>query len=169
LYTSVTDSAFERPVKELKAFAVVDVPARGSATAALTVAVTDLEVWDVRRDSWVVEGGTYTVQVGASSADIRLTGTVEISGTETPLPLHLDSSFGEVMADPVAARLVIPVLQDSPFVADGDGDDALGVDMMKMLASLPLSRLVAMAPGSLTTEKVQAVIAQVNAENGVTV
>ncbi|MFD2840376.1 glycoside hydrolase family 3 C-terminal domain-containing protein [Populibacterium corticicola] len=169
LYTSVTDSAFERPVKELKAFAVVDVPAGGSATAALTVAVTDLEVWDVRRDSWIVEGGTYTVQVGASSADIRLTGTVEISGTETPLPLHLDSSFGEVMADPVAARLVIPVLQDSPFVADGDGDDALGVDMMKMLASLPLSRLVAMAPGSLTTEKVQAVIAQVNTENGVTV
>ncbi len=168
LYTSVADSVFDRPVKELKAFAVVDVPAGGSATATLTVATADLEVWDVRRDSWIVEGGTYTVQVGASSADIRLTGTVEISGTETPLPLHLDSSFGEVMADPVAARLVTPVLQDSPFVADGDGDDALGVDMMKMLASLPLSRLVAMAPGSLTTEKVQAVIAQVNAENGVT-
>ena len=33
----------------------------------------DLAYWDTRVDRWVVEGGSYTVEVGASSRDIRAT------------------------------------------------------------------------------------------------
>ena len=37
-----------------------------------------------------MEGGAYEVQVGASSQDIRLTGTVQLEGSTAPLPYDLD-------------------------------------------------------------------------------
>ena len=42
--------------------------------------------WNTKTDSWEVEGGTYELRVGASSADIRLTAAVEVNGTSAPNP-----------------------------------------------------------------------------------
>ena len=38
----------------------------------------DVSVWDVVTQQWVVPSGEFTVQVGASSRDIRMTGTVAL-------------------------------------------------------------------------------------------
>ena len=40
----------------------------------------DLAYWDVRVDRWVVEGGPYLVEVGASSRDLRGGTTIEVAG-----------------------------------------------------------------------------------------
>jgi hypothetical protein len=37
-----------------------------------------LSIWNVTRNDWETPAGVYTFYVGASSQDIRLTGTVQI-------------------------------------------------------------------------------------------
>ncbi|KAH7106678.1 glycoside hydrolase superfamily [Auriculariales sp. MPI-PUGE-AT-0066] len=46
-------------------------------TSTVTVELTkrDISIWDVTKQAWVVPSGKFTVYVGASSRDIRLTGT----------------------------------------------------------------------------------------------
>ncbi|MYX75555.1 glycoside hydrolase family 3 C-terminal domain-containing protein [Streptomyces sp. SID3915] len=44
------------------------------------VPVEELGHWSVAHDRWTVEPGTYEILAGASSADVRLTTTVEIAG-----------------------------------------------------------------------------------------
>ena len=41
------------------------------------VARDDLAYWETRLDRWVVEGGEYRIEVGASSRDLRLAATVD--------------------------------------------------------------------------------------------
>jgi len=49
-------------------------------TAAINVKLRkkDVSMWDVVTQQWVVPSGEFTVQVGASSRDIRMTGTVAL-------------------------------------------------------------------------------------------
>jgi beta-glucosidase len=49
-----------------------------------------LSYWDTAADEWVTPyGGTFTVSVGASSRDIRLTGTTQVFNNHVFLPLVL--------------------------------------------------------------------------------
>ena len=70
----------QRPERELKAFASVALEAGESREVVLTVRRKDLAYWDIRTDSWVVEGGDYVVDVAASSRDIRSSATVTVEG-----------------------------------------------------------------------------------------
>lgn len=54
------------------------------AAVALHVPVRELAVWDVTRDRWVVEPGTYVLGVGPSGADLPLRATVEVTGPAVP-------------------------------------------------------------------------------------
>ena len=74
LYTALAGSRVARAPRELKAFGKVFVPAGESREVELRVSRDDLAYWDIRVDRWVVEGGEYSVEVGASSRDIRLSG-----------------------------------------------------------------------------------------------
>ena len=71
---------------ELKAFAKVQLAAGESKTVTLTLDDKAFRYWNTKTDSWEVEGGTYELRVGASSADIRLTAAVEVNGTSAPNP-----------------------------------------------------------------------------------
>ncbi|KAJ1562790.1 hypothetical protein HK405_007815 [Cladochytrium tenue] len=77
LYLGYPESAAE-PVKQLKAFEKVYVPAGESATVTLSVDSFFLPVWDASAGAWTTPSGTYTVYVGASSGDIRQTATFDL-------------------------------------------------------------------------------------------
>ena len=49
-----------------------------SATVSYTVSDRAVSTWDVASSSWVIVPGVYAVSIGASSADIRLTGSITI-------------------------------------------------------------------------------------------
>ena len=86
LYIAKPDAKVFRPAQELKAFAKVQLPAGESKTVTLTLDDKAFRYWNTKTDSWEVEGGSYEIRVGASSADIRLTAVVEVAGTEAPNP-----------------------------------------------------------------------------------
>ena len=86
VYAAKPDAQIFRPAQELKAFTKVWLEAGESKTVTLPLDDKAFRYWNTKTDSWEVEGGTYELRVGASSADIRLTAAVEVNGTSAPNP-----------------------------------------------------------------------------------
>ena len=62
----------EKPLKELKAFAKTRLLQPGEQeTLRMVIPKKDLASWNENLHQWQTDAGTYTIQVGASSADIR--------------------------------------------------------------------------------------------------
>ena len=86
LYVAKPDAAVFRPAKELKGFAKVFLKAGESKAVTIPLDDKTFRYWNVATDRWEVEGGSYQLLVGASSADIRLTAAVTVAGTGAPDP-----------------------------------------------------------------------------------
>ena len=86
LYVAKPDAKIFRPAQELKGFAKVPLRPGESRTVVIPLDDKAFRYWNTQTDRWEVEGGQYELRVGASSADIRLTATVEIAGTDAPDP-----------------------------------------------------------------------------------
>ena len=155
VYTALPESSVQRAPRELKAFRSIALEAGETREVELVVRRSDLAYWDVRVDRWVIEGGTYEVQVGASSRDIRSSSTVVVDGDEPALPLSLDSSIAEVISHPVIGERMRSIM----IAAFGEGEGAEG--MLQMLGSFPIGRLAAFPNMPLTRDQVEQMIAQV--------
>jgi len=84
LYTHALGSKVQRPVRELKDFVRVTLNPGDTKTVTFSLPVSDLSFWDVRSNQFVVEKGAVEIDVGASSADIRLSGQVQVNGEVLP-------------------------------------------------------------------------------------
>lgn len=73
LYVSYPGSSVERPLKELVGFKRIMLQPKETKTVALNLHADDLRYWNADKDRWVLENQPVQLQVGASSADIRLT------------------------------------------------------------------------------------------------
>ncbi len=86
LYVSAKVHGVYRPVKELKGFQKVFLKAGESKTVTIPLDDKAFRYFNVRTDRFEVEGGDYDILIGASVADIRLSGTVTVAGTDAQLP-----------------------------------------------------------------------------------
>lgn len=77
-YVRDVESDIVVPLKQLRGFARVTIPAGQSRTVTLSLPVGDWAYWDEKTSGFVVAPGEYEVMVGASSADIRLRRTVRV-------------------------------------------------------------------------------------------
>lgn len=67
LYVGDPDASVRRPVRELRAFAKVQLDAHESMTVAMRLGMRDLAFWDPVTDAWVAEPGEFLVWAGTSS------------------------------------------------------------------------------------------------------
>lgn len=75
MYLGFPTSAGEPP-KVLRGFDDVLLTPGQITTVSMALNERDLSIWDTPSQSWVRPQGTFTVYVGASSRDIRLTGSL---------------------------------------------------------------------------------------------
>jgi beta-glucosidase len=68
-----------RPVRALAAFAVVRAAPGETAQVTVTVPARAFARYDESLASWIMPGGDFTVQVGPSSRDLRLTAAVRLT------------------------------------------------------------------------------------------
>jgi beta-glucosidase len=172
VYVAPARSIVQRAPRELKAFASVALAAGETRAVELVVRREDLAYWDVRVDRWVVEGGEYSVDVAASSRDIRSSASVEIEGDELHVPLTLNSSIGDVVAHPIAGPIVMGAL--GGFLGELSGADSSAASMMpndeameKMMASFPIGRLIGFPGVDVSHEQVEQLLAAANAGGAV--
>lgn len=147
VYISLNDSAVARAPRELKAFESVHLDAGESREVVVGVRVQDVAYWETRVQGWVVEGGEYTVAVGASSRDIRLRADIELEGDVVRVPLTLNSSLGELLDDPVAGPFIRRTLVHMTGGSEPDGSDA-DPALIAVMSACPIGRFVSFAgPG----------------------
>lgn len=158
VYTGLASSAVSRAPRELKGFAKVHLAAGDSRAVQLLLRREDLAYWDTRVSAWSVESGSYTVEIGASSRDIRATLAVDVAGDEVRVPLTADSSIGEVMAHPVAGPIITAAM--------GSGSNAgmmSDPSILKMLASAPIGRMMGFPGSGVEPEQLEQLLAMANA------
>ena len=165
VYAGPVSSIVERAPRELKAFASVEIPAGETATVELVVRRADLAYWDVRVDRFVVEGGRYRIEVGASSRDIRSAAETEVDGDEVRLPLTPESSVADVLAHPVVGPIVQERFAAMRESADGAMDAGIMGDeaIAKMMSSFPIGRMAGFPGMGVDREQVAQLIALANA------
>ncbi|MDE6589113.1 MAG: fibronectin type III-like domain-contianing protein, partial [Oscillospiraceae bacterium] len=86
LYVSKTDGEVFRPAKELKGFQKVFLKTGESKKVTIQLDDKAFRYFNVNTNKFEVEGGEYTVMVGASCADIKLSGKVSVQGTGAESP-----------------------------------------------------------------------------------
>lgn len=79
IYVSKPNSTIDRPVQELKAFAKTKNLEPGeSVDPAFSIPISELRYWDENKSGWAQEKGSYTIQSGTSSRDIKALQEIEI-------------------------------------------------------------------------------------------
>jgi beta-glucosidase len=79
LYVRYLDSKVVRPLKELKGFQRVAVNAGQTKRVMLTLQANQLAYWNTDEHRFVVEPGKIEVMIGSSSADVRLSKTINVA------------------------------------------------------------------------------------------
>ncbi len=136
VYTSLGDSVVDRPVRELKGFAIADLAAGQTREVVVTLRRDELTYWDTRVDRWVLESGRYLIEVGASSRDLRARVELDLAGDDVTVPITRDSSLGEVMADEQAAAALTAVFERST----GSMNPIADPETLRLLGSFPVGR-----------------------------
>jgi beta-glucosidase len=79
MYVQHVGSAVERPVKQLRGFKRVTLKPGELQTVQISLKGSDLAYWDTAKQSWTVEKDKVKIMVGASSADIRLDQSIDVT------------------------------------------------------------------------------------------
>jgi len=79
LYVKTPSSGETQPLKALKGFSRVRLLKGEVKTVSIPLAVRDLRTFSERLDDYVVTPGTYTLEIGPSSADVRLRSSLHVS------------------------------------------------------------------------------------------
>jgi len=79
VYISPKQSGVPRPAKELKGFSRVSLQPGETKTVKIPLTTRSFAYYDVSRKMWRAEKGAYGVQVGSSTEQIELKGTVTLT------------------------------------------------------------------------------------------
>lgn len=80
LYVAPPTDGIFRPVRELRAYAKVELAPGESKTVELELDRRAFAYYDAQAGDWRVDGGIYTIEAGSSSRDIRLAQAVNVQG-----------------------------------------------------------------------------------------
>lgn len=86
VYVTLEKGKVFRPSKELKGFEKVHLKPKEKKTLTIPLGTDTFTHYDVNHARYEIESGEYKIMVGASSRDIRLSGTVSIKGTMSTAP-----------------------------------------------------------------------------------
>ncbi len=167
LYIASAHGGITRPEKELKQFAKVSLNPGETKTITMVLDSRAFAYYETSLPGWYVENGAYRILIGASSRDIRLEGTVEITDAHAlPCRFTMDSTLGDVMDAPQGKIFVDQILQGmQAFAQAADEGSAVNPEMMAaMMRDMPLHTIVSFSVGNIDTYALQQMIRALNGE-----
>lgn len=122
LYVKDIESTLNRPEKELKEFAKLELKAGESKTIEFELNERDFSYFNAKKDRWIAESGTFEICIGASSRDIRQKASFELESTkEVPLAFDEYTFFRAYWDNPQTRELIKAKMPKwiSGFVPEG--------------------------------------------------
>jgi beta-glucosidase len=141
LYVRDVNSTFARPEKELKAFEKVELKPKQTKTITFTLDREAFWYFDTNRNAWRVEPGEFEILVGASSRDIRLTGSVTMRAEPRTSRFHPGLTVKTLMDHPESRAVVAKYAGGFLLMED-----------MRMAADLPLEQVAHNHPNHISPE-----------------
>ena len=147
VYVSDSESTVFRPEKELKGFKKVFLEPGEEKTVTVELDKRAFAYFNTEAERWAVESGEFTVKVGASSRDIRLSSTVKVTSTDegTTAPDYRKSAPTYYTGDPAnvpdeefAALLGKPI----PYVNEPASTEITINSALEDAAGTPAGRVV---------------------------
>jgi len=166
LYVRDDESSVIRPVQELKGFEKVALAPGEEKTVEFTLEKRAFAYYNTELADWHVETGDFTILVGKSSRDIRLSGKVRVESTvQVKKVFTMNSTLGDIMADPKGKEIMGQVMgqmgANAPMKPDGDeGFDAM---MMAMMGYMPLRAMAMFAGDAVKPEMLRGLLDALNA------
>jgi beta-glucosidase len=119
LYIRPINSGLKRPVRELKAFAKVQLEPGEAKTVELTLQPRDFQYFDVSRAQWVLDAEAFVIEAAASSRDVRLSQTIACkSQIFPPAKLSPQSPPSLVFSHPEAETVLRDFLKTKLSLSD---------------------------------------------------
>ena len=143
LYVRAGQSRVKRPLKTLKGFRRLHIEAGATVKVSFKLPVQELAIWDVTRDRYVVESGTYSIMVGKSSADVQLVADLTVQGEIIP-PRNLgvatraenyDAYFGVDLDESKEGGTSVRVIGEQGWIAFKDADLGGGAAVLEARVS----------------------------------
>jgi len=85
-----------RPIKELRNFKRTDIAVGAKTTISLAITKRDLAYWSTTSKAYVADNGKYEIQIGSSSADIRLKDTISLPTTSVLNNYSIPDNDGKI-------------------------------------------------------------------------
>lgn len=100
LYISDKTKACRRPIRELKGYEKVSLKPGETKTVDFTLDYRSFAWYSIEMKDWYAASGDYEVFIGASSRDMRLSGSVHLTAQKRlPIQVHMNTTLGELLAD----------------------------------------------------------------------
>ncbi len=164
LYVGKNSARIIRAPRELKGFQKISLKPGEQKTVRFKLEKRAFAYYDEELSDWSVEGGEYQIMAASSSADIRLTGTVQIKNTERKKTAYTRfSTIGEIMDDPeqqtVLAELIDYLSVEGALLYNTSDNKKMGDGMVR---GMPLCTLYSYSNACFDEEKLQYILKQLN-------
>ena len=137
LYVRDKESAVVRPVKELKGFEKVSLKPGETKKVFFTLDKRAFAYYETAINDWFVEYGEFEIMIGASSRDIRLTGSVYVNSTaKLPVQFTFNSTVGDVLSCSEGREVFGDFIGKFCQSISDVGGSGLGMNSMDMAMSM---------------------------------
>ena len=166
LYVSDVESTPIRPVRELKGFEKVELEPGQSKQVTFTLDKRSFAYWNQEIHDWHVETGIFHIEIGQSSRDIVLTGSVKVHSTVV-LPRHysINTIVMDILEDPVATEALQPLMDaiKDTLAPQNQGSEAASEAItdemtMAMLKYMPLRGALSFGGGNIQISSIQGLL-----------
>jgi beta-glucosidase len=147
VYVATGEGPVRRPVRELRAFTKVHLQPGESRTVSLNLERRAFAYWDVQRPGWAVAPGTYAVQLCQDAATVTAERTVTLAGDTLVRELTLQSTVEEWYSHPAVGPALLADL--AAGVPAGQGIPAVTPELLRMIGSMPMQKVVDMLAGAV--------------------
>ncbi|MDA3892905.1 MAG: glycoside hydrolase family 3 C-terminal domain-containing protein [Salinivirgaceae bacterium] len=159
LYVSDTECLLQRPKKELKEFAKVDLASGEEKEVTFKLNARDFSYYDGRRGMWIAESGDFTIAAGASSRDIKKTAKVNLTSTQkVPVVFDEYTFFTAYWAHPESRKFLIEMIPNYLRGWTAEGKSLEEAKVMGFFADHPIIKFPYITRGEMTHAQVKELV-----------
>ena len=168
LYIKPQKGEISRPVHELKGFQKIALNPGETKQVSFILDRRAFSYYNIHLHDWHVETGSFEIEVGASSRDIRQRISVCVQSTvEPPQVFTIYSTIGQVLKTPKGQQILGPVIAAAKQKSNLDADtmeSAMGEGSGEMVQAMmmQMSLFSLMGFGMFQKDQLEGIVAQLN-------